>query len=276
MKILSANGAEIPALGFGTWTMKGAQARDLVAQAIDTGYRHIDTAAMYDNEADVGQGIATSGVSRNDLFLTTKVWPDQVKDGSFQDSVRASLDKLAVDQLDLLLIHWPPKTEGPQAWAALLDEAVENGWTRHVGVSNFTVSQLDAMVEAGTHKIVCNQVENHPYLDQSKIRAACARQGMALIAYCPLYRDGGLFSEPAIVSAADAHGKSSAQIILRWHVQHEGGGAIPKTATPSRLPENINIFDFELSDDEMAAISALGSANNRICDFEFSPEWDAP
>lgn len=274
MKIIEANGARIPALGLGTWNLRGEECSAIVEQALQTGYRHIDTAIMYENESAVGTGIRDSGIARDEIFLTTKVWPEDVLEGAFERSVEASLSRLGVDRVDLLLIHWPPKTGNETVWAGLLDKAVNNGWTRHVGVSNFTTGMLDKMMATLNHPLVCNQVENHPFIDQSKVRTACARHGIALIAYCPLFRGGDLFSAEPIVAAAERHVRSPAQIVLRWHVQKDGAGAIPKTATPSRLSENIAIFDFELDAAEMRAIDALTQRHERICDFAFSPQWD--
>lgn len=275
MKILPANGANIPALGLGTWQLRDEACSTMVEQALRQGYTHVDTAIMYENEVAVGEGMRASGVARDDVFLTTKIWPTDVTEAAFYNAVEASLARLDVGPVDMLLIHWPPKTAEPALWARLMNGAAERGFTKNIGVSNFTIPLLGAMVAASERPIACNQVENHPYLNQSRLRAACAEHGVALIAYCPLYRGGPLFEEPAVLDAAKAHDKSPAQIVLRWHVQHEGAGAIPKTATPSRLAENAAIFDFELTPREMGAISALGSAGERICDFEFSPEWDA-
>ncbi len=274
MKNLKANGANIPALGFGTWTLKGEECIDLVGKALDAGYRHIDTAAMYDNETDVGKGISSSSVSRADIFLTSKVWPTDIAEGDLQKSIEASLERLNTSYLDLALIHWPSKTVPMEESIKALNDVKNRGLAKNIGVSNFTNAMVDEAVALSEHPLACNQVENHPYLDQSEMRYTCARHGLALIAYCPLSRGGDLFNEDAIVAAANNHSKTPAQIVLRWHVQHEGAGAIPKTATPSRLLENMNIFDFELSPDELVAISALTSTNNRICDFEFSPKWD--
>ncbi len=273
MKNLSANGANIPVLGLGTWDLRGETASNMVRAALDGGYSHVDTAAYYENEQAVGEGIKASSRARDQIFLTTKVWPTEVREGDFQRSVEASLKRLDVDHLDLLLIHWPPARHDFREWARLLNDAVERGWTRHIGVSNFTLPLFSGIVEASERPIAVNQVENHPYLDQSRMRDLCARHGVALVAYCPLFRGGDLFEEASIVEAGKAHGKTAAQIVLRWHIQ-QGGGAIPKTATPARLAENIDVFDFELSEDEMKAISALVSRQERICDFEFSPDWD--
>ncbi len=274
MKILDVNDAKIPALGLGTWQLRDDACSAIVEEALKVGYTHVDTAIMYENEEAVGAGLKSSGRARDDYFLTTKVWPTDIMDGTYQRAVEASLKRLDVDQVDLLLIHWPPKDGNVKEWARLINEVADRGLTKHLGVSNFTTSQLDAIVEASARPIVCNQVENHPYLNQARLRAACARHSVALIAYCPLFRGGDMFEEPAVTLAAAAHGKSPAQIVLRWHIQHDGAGAIPKTATLARLPENLAIFDFELTGDEMLAISSLVKRHERICDFELSPDWD--
>lgn len=274
MKILEANGANIPALGFGTWPLVGDECAEMVGKALDTGYRHIDTAAKYENESEVGQGIGSSDMLREDIFLTSKVWPTNIAEGDLQRSIEASLEKLNTPYLDLALIHWPSKTVPMRESIKALNEVKSRGLAKNIGISNFTNAMIDEAVALSEHPLACNQVENHPYLDQSEMRNNCARHGLALIAYCPLSRGGDLFDKDAIVAAANNHSKTPAQIVLRWHVQHDGAGAIPKTATPSRLLENLNIFDFELSSNELAAISAYTSANNRICDFDFSPKWD--
>ncbi len=274
MKILDANGANIPALGFGTWTLKGNECAGLVQHALSAGYRHIDTAAMYDNEIDVGTGINSSAIPRSEIFLTSKVWPTDIADGDLQRSVEASLKRLDTPYLDLALIHWPSNSVSIREAIGALNDVKSRGLAKHIGVSNFTNAMIVEAVAASKHPLSCNQVENHPYLDQSVMRKTCARYGLALIAYCPLSRGGKLFEEPAIFNAAKNHGKTPAQIVLRWHVQFENAGAIPKTATLSRLGENLDIFDFELSEGEISAISSLTGANRRICDFDFSPDWD--
>ncbi len=274
MNILNANGANIPALGYGTWPLKDDECVEMVAKALDAGYRHIDTAAFYGNEQAVGEGMRASGLAREDVFLTTKVWPTDIGEGDLQRSVENSLKLLGIDRLDLVLIHWPSKTIPMRVSIEALNDVKQRGLVRHIGVSNFTNAMVDEANSLSETPLACNQVENHPYLDQRRMRETCARHGMALIAYCPLGRGGELFQERVVVDAAMAHGKSPAQIVLRWHVQHEGAGAIPKTSTPGRLSENLDVFDFSLSDAEMTAISRLGSTNKRICDFEFSPAWD--
>ena len=276
MKILSANGANIPALGLGTFRLQGSECTDIVLQALDAGYRHVDTAAFYENEVEIGEAIRQTGIAREDIFLTTKVWPSEVSDGPFQASVEASLERLMLEQVDLLLIHWPPKNSDYSGWAKLLNEAADRGWTKHIGVSNFTTSHIDAIVEASDRPIVVNQVENHPYLNQAKVRAACARHGIAVMGYCPLGRGQMMLEDPVINGIAHETGKTPAQVILRWHVEHEGAGAIPKTSSPHRLVENLDIFDFELNPSQMASMQALTLQHQRLCDYDFSPQWDLP
>ena len=274
--MLEANGATIPALGLGTWQLRGRECRDMVREAVAHGYRHVDTAIMYENEREVGEGLRESGVARDDVLLTTKVWPDQAGDGDLQRALAGSLDRLGVEAVDLVLIHWPSKTLPFAQTARALEDVVVKGMARHVGVSNFTTAQVEDAVRVSPRPIVCNQIEHHPCLDQTPVRGVCRDHGLAVIGYCPLFRAGGLFDHPAVRTPARAHGKSPAQIVLRWHMQQDGCGAIPKTATPSRMRENIDIFDFELDADEIAALDALGARQERLCDYAFSPDWDPP
>ena len=275
MQTVSANGAEIPVLGLGTWTLKGDACAEMVGAALDAGYRHVDTAIMYDNEAAVGEGIRASGVERGDIFLTSKVWYTDIGAGDLERAAEASLKRLGVERLDLLLIHWPnPRIPLADSIGAL-NRVKARGLTSHIGVSNFTTRLLDEAWALSDAPLVCNQVEYHPFLDQTKVYAACRARGMALTAYCPLGRGGDLFEAGAVKAAAAAHGKSPAQVVLRWHVEQAGVVAIPRTSRPGRLPENADIFDFALTADEMAAISALKAENHRICDYDFSPDWDA-
>jgi diketogulonate reductase-like aldo/keto reductase len=274
MHNIAANGADIPALGLGTWTLKGAECTGMVAEALKLGYRHVDTATAYDNEEAVGAGIRTSGVARGDIFLTTKIWHTDLAPGDFRRSTESSLKRLGVDHVDLLLIHWP-NPEVPLAdTVGALDEARANGLTRHIGVSNFPTALLAEATRLSHAPLVVDQVEYHPSLGQSKVHAACRAAGMAMVSYCPLHRGGDLLSEKAVLDAAKAHGRTPGQIVLRWHVQQEGVVAIPRTTKKARLKENLDIFDFALSDAEMQAISALTRAGSRLCDFRFSPKWD--
>ena len=275
MHTVNANGAEIPALGLGTWTLKGHDCSDLVEHALALGYTHLDTAASYGNEEAVGAGLRASGIDRDAVFVTTKVWWTDLVAGDFRRSAEASLRRLGLEQVDLLLIHWPnPRIPLPETMAAL-NRARRDGLARHIGVSNFPTGLLAEAIRLSEAPLVANQVEHHPYLDQAKLLAACRAAGIALVSYCPLSRGGPLFEEPAVRDAAAAHGKTPGQIVLRWHVQQQGVVAIPRTTRKERLAENAAIFDFRLSDAEMAAISVLGTAGRRICDYDFSPEWDA-
>lgn len=276
MHNVEANGASIPALGMGTWTLEGEACASLVADALALGYRHVDTAAAYKNEQAVGEGLRASGFSRDDIFVTTKVWWTDLAAGDLRRSAEDSLRRLGLDYVNLLLIHWP-NPEIPLADSiGALNEVRAAGMARNIGVANFTLSLIAEATRLSEAPLVTNQVEYHPYLDQSKVLAACRDNGMAVTSYCPLYRGGPLFSEPAVVAAAEAHGKTPAQVVLRWHVQQEGVVAIPRTTKVERLPENIDVFDFALSEEEMGAISRLRVANRRICDYGFSPKWDAP
>ena len=274
MKMIEANGARMPALGFGTWTLKDDHCQMMVSAAIAAGYRHIDTAAMYANEEAVGAGIRDSGIAREKLFVTTKVWWTDIGAGDLERSAERSLRALGLDQVDLLLIHWPSRTVPLAECIGALNHAAELGFARNIGVSNFTLAMLEEAVHLSDRPLACNQVEYHPMLDQSRMIEACRSHGMALVSYCPLFRGGDLFTHPAVTSAAAAHGKSPAQIVLRWHMQQDPVAAIPRTSRPERIAENLDIFDFQLGEAEMAAISALRNRNERICDFEFSPDWD--
>jgi diketogulonate reductase-like aldo/keto reductase len=272
---VNANGANIPAIGLGTWTLKGDECADLVQAAIETGYRHIDTAAMYDNEQDVGRGIARSGLARDDLFVTTKVWHSNLAAKDFRRSAEQSLDRLGLEQVDLLLIHWPSPTVPLAETIAALNAARDDGLTRNIGVSNFPTALLSEAVSLSKHPLAVNQVEYHPNLDQTKVLTACRAASIAMVSYCPLGRGLDILRQKPIADAAEAHGRSPGQIVLRWHVQQQGVIAIPRTTKRERLAENLDIDGFQLTDAEMAAISAMRSANNRICDFEFSPKWDS-
>ncbi len=271
---LPANGASIPAIGLGTWTFDDDTAARLVAEAIRIGYRHIDTAAMYQNEAGVGAGLRASGLPRNEIFLTTKVWFTDIAEGDLQRSVEASLGRLDTDYLDLVLIHWPSRSLPLAESMAALNDVRSQGYARNIGVSNFPVALLEEAVKLSENALACNQVEYHPFLSQDSLLEACRAHGIALVSYCPLARGSELAAEPAIAVAAERLDRSPAQIVLRWHVQQSGVAAIPRSSRPERIAENLQVFDFSLSDEEMATISALGSRGARICDFDFSPDWD--
>jgi len=275
MHNVEANGTKIPAIGMGTWTLEGDQARNLVAKALEVGYRHIDTAAMYKNENAVGQGLADSGLARSDYFLTTKVWPSDAATDDFMASVEASLDRLGTDHVDLILIHWPSKSVPFAETIAALNEVRTKGWAKAIGISNFTIDQIEEVVALSDAPLACNQIEYHPLLNQSRVIETCRKHGLAVTSYCPLARGGDLFTNPAITAPAARTGATPAQVVLRWHVQQDGIIAIPRTSNPNRLAENLSVDGFELTVEEMGAISDLRNAGYRICDFEFSPVWDA-
>lgn len=276
MQTVTANGAEIPVLGFGTWTLKDRHCAELVRHALRHGYRHLDTASAYGNEAAVGEGLRASGVARGDVFVTTKVWWTDIGDGDLQRAAEASVSRLGLDHADLILIHWPNPDVPLADSIGALNAVRERGLARHIGVSNFPTALLAEALRLSAAPLVANQVEYHPYLDQRKVHAACRAAGLAMVSYCPLARGGDLFAEPAVAETAARHGRTPGQIVLRWQIQQDGVVAIPRSARPERVVENAGIFDFALDDAEMAAISALRAANRRICDFDFAPAWDAP
>lgn len=274
MHHVKANGASIPALGLGTFSLEGEDCVHMVGEALARGYRHIDTARMYGNEAEVGEGLRRSGLARDDVFVTTKVWWSDLAGDDLRRSAEGSLKRLGLEQVDLLLVHWPNPNVPLAETMAALARAKQDGLTRHIGISNFTTRHIAEALDVCPEPLVANQVEYHPYLDQSKVYAACRQAGMAMVSYCPLHRDGGLLGNAAVVAASRHHGKTPGQIVLRWHVQQDGVVAIPRTSKPERLSENADIFDFELTAAEMAAISSLAAEGSRICDFDFSPDWD--
>ena len=271
--LVHAHGAAIPAIGLGTFLAQGEGCSEAVSFALKNGYRHIDTAPRYENEEAVGEGLRRSGVPRGEIFLTTKVWWDRLGEGDLQRSAEDSLRKLGVDQVDLLLIHWP-NPEIPLAESiAALNDAKRRGYAKHIGVSNFTVAHLNEAWRLTQEPLVCNQCEWHPSLDQAKLRAVVRGYGMIFTAYSPIGR--GVYGEiPAVSAIAKKYGKTASQIVLRWNVQHEGSVAIPKSVTPERMLSNLDIFDFTLTDAEMAALTALGSREGRLVKPDFAPAWD--
>jgi 2,5-diketo-D-gluconate reductase B len=272
MLFVEANGAKIPAIGLGTWELSGRSCARLVEQALRLGYRHIDTAQVYNNEREVGDGVRSSGVRREDIFLTTKVWTNHFAPHDLERSLKESLVRLRLPSVDLLLLHWPNSHVPLAETLGALAHAKRMGLTHHIGVSNFTVALIEQAVALSSEPFVCNQVEYHPYLDQTKVRAACDQHGLALVAYSPIAR-GNVKADETLAEIGRAHSKTPAQICLRWLVQ-QNVSAIPRTSRVERLSENIEIFDFELSDDEMAQIAALANPKGRLTDFGFAPKWD--
>jgi 2,5-diketo-D-gluconate reductase A len=263
----------IPAIGFGTWQLENGSAQPLVERALEIGYRHIDTAQIYRNERDVGAGIAASGIKRDDIFLTTKVWVDHFADGDLQRSAEKSLEKLGVDHVDLLLLHWPkPDTPLAETMAAL-NEVKARGLTRAIGVSNFPSAVLAEAQALSKAPLATDQVEYHPYLSQKTLIAAAHAAGTSITAWSPLAQ-GKVAQDPVLIAIGQAHGKTPGQVTLRWLIQ-QGVIAIPRTKTPARIAENFDVLDFELSDVEMAAVFALARPDGRLgnwLDAAFS--WD--
>lgn len=274
MKFVTANGATIPALGFGTFRMPGKEVLEVVPEAIRLGFRHIDTAQIYGNEAEVGEAIQKSGTVRGDIFLTTKVWVDKFRHGDFVKSVEDSLKKLRTDHVDLLLLHWPNDAVPLAEQIGALNEVRQAGKVRHIGVSNYNTTLMAEAVELSAAPIVTNQVEYHPYLDQTKVLETARRLGMSVTAYYAM-ADGKVISDPLLNDIGSRHSKTAAQVVLRWLVQQDGVVALSKTSTLKRLPENFAIFDFELSAEEMAAIHARSASDGRIVSpAGLAPTWD--
>ena len=255
MQSVEGKSFKIPIVGLGTWALRGRDCARLTEQAIRIGYRHIDTAQMYDNEREVGEGVRASGL-RSEVMVTTKVQPT----------------RLRFDVIDLLLIHWPnPRVPLAETLGAMAKMKRE-GYARQIGVSNFTVALLDEANRISSASLVCNQVECHPFLNQDKVVAACRKHKMAVVAYSPIAR-GGAKGDKVLEKIGKAHGKSAAQICLRWLVQ-QGIVVIPRTSKVERLEENFTLFDFELSDAEMREIAGLARRGGRIVDWTWSPNWD--
>ena len=271
--ILTAHGAKMPAIGFGTMELPNRPA-ELVAYAIKCGYRLIDTARKYGTEERVGEGIRASGIARDELWVTTKVTELDAREADFLRSAETSLKALGLDHVDLLLVHWPqPKVPFAETLGALA-KAKRSGLTRHIGVSNFTIPMLEEAVHVCPEPLVTNQIEYHAYLPQDRMIAALRRHGMILTAYCPVAR-GKLLDDPIIGEIAKAHGKTHAQICLRWLIQQPMVAAVPRALEEAHIAENLDVFDFSLNDEEMRRISAMRSRNIRIADPpERAPKWD--
>ena len=270
---VSAHGARIPLLGLGTWDLRGRVCTEMVQAALDLGYRHIDTAEMYDNERAVGEGLRASGVKREDVFLTTKIWPAHFSASDLPRAAAECLARLGVTTVDLLLLHWPnPQIPLPETIGALC-KVKRDGLARHIGISNFNVALIEAAWKATTEPLVCDQVECHPYLDQSKVLAAGRKHGMAMTAYSPIAQ-GKAGGDKVLARIGAAHKKTAAQVSLRFLVQ-QNIVVIPRTSKAKRLAENAAIFDFSLSDGEMADITALSHAGRRLIPAGFGrPDWD--
>ena len=248
----------IPQLGFGVFQVPPDQTAKTVLNALEVGYRHIDTAQMYENEAGVGEAIASSGIPRDELYITTKLNNGFHRPDDARRSLDESLARLGLDQVDLFLIHWPLPTrydgDYVTTWRTMA-EFVEDGRARSVGVSNFEPAHLDRIISETGVVPVLDQVEVHPFFGNEEVRAACAKHGVAVEAWAPIAR-GKVNDDETITGIADRLGRTPAQVALRWHIQR-GDIVFPKTVTPERMQENFDIFDFELSDDDMSTITAL-------------------
>ena len=271
MQAVEAKGFKIPIVGLGTWALRGRDCAHLTEQAIRIGYRHIDTAQMYDNEREVGEGVRASGL-RPEVMVTTKVQPTLLAPHDLERSVKESLARLRLDVVDLLLIHWPSPSVPLAETLGAMAKMKREGYTRQIGVSNFTVALLDEANKISSEPLVCNQIECHPFLNQDKVIGACRRHGMAVVAYSPIAR-GGARDNKVLDKIGKAYGKTAAQVCLRWLVQ-QGIVVIPRTSRVERLKENFALFDFELSDAEMREIAGLSHRSERIVDWTWSPSWD--
>jgi diketogulonate reductase-like aldo/keto reductase len=270
---ITVQNKKVPALGYGTYKLRDKECVASIGKALEIGYRHIDTAQIYENEAEVGAGIAASGVKRDDIFLTTKIWNSNLREGAFQKSLDESLKKLKVDHVDLLLIHWPV-TDIPFAeQLKTLQQVQKEGKTTLIGISNYTVAQMKEVVEKIGAKVVTNQIEYHPYLSQKMPLDYIRAHNMFLTAYCPL-ANGNVKDDAVLAKIGKKYGKTVGQVTLRWLVQQENVAAIPKAASEKHIRENFEIFDFKLELSEMNQISALARPDGRIVNPGFAPKWD--
>jgi 2,5-diketo-D-gluconate reductase A len=258
------DGSSLPAIGFGTYPLKGADGVAAVRSALEVGYRLLDTAVNYENESDVGEAIRQSGIPRDQIQVTSKI---PGRHHGYDDAVRStheSLERLGLDYLDLHLIHWPNPSVGryPEAWRALVDLR-EKGLVRSIGVSNFSAGHLERIIDETGVTPAVNQIELHPYFPQSVMREVNEGYGIRTESWSPLGKRQAPFTEPPVAEAAERHGVTPGQVILRWQVQL-GSVPIPKSAAPERQRQNLEVFGFELTDEEVAAITALGRADGRL------------
>lgn len=272
MQSISAGGVTIPLIGLGTWQLSAGPCAAMVAHALRLGYRHIDTASMYDNEREVGLGLKQSGIARDEVFLTTKVWTDAFRDGDLQRAAEASLGRLGVDHVDLLLLHWPNPAVPLAETIGALNDIKARGRTRAIGVSNFPSALVEAAVKLSLGALATDQVEYHPFLSQARLLQTLRAHDMALTAYSPLAQ-GRIVRDPVIQEIARRLGRTPGQVVLRWLVQQDVV-VIPKTANPDRAAENLQIFDFALEAEDMDRIFARARADGRTINPAFAPTWD--
>jgi diketogulonate reductase-like aldo/keto reductase len=272
MNTVSTAGVEIPVVGLGVWQIDKEVCAEVVARSLHAGYRHVDTAAVYRNETQVGEGIRHSGVPRHEIFVTTKIWKDDIADGRLQAAAEEGLERLGLDHIDLLLIHWPNPSVPLADSLHALAEVKRRGIARAIGVSNFASALLEEAVVLCPEPLAINQVEYHPFLSQTRVLETCRRLGVALTAYSPLAQ-GKVLHDDTILDIADAQQVSPAQVAVRWLVQ-QGAIAIPKSNNVERAAANLDVFGFQLTEGEMARISALARRNCRLVNPGWSPQWD--
>jgi diketogulonate reductase-like aldo/keto reductase len=272
MQMIEANGASIPALGLGTWQLNDRVGARIVEQALRLGYRHIDAALIYGNEKEVGEGLRASGVKREEIFVTTKVPHTELTPPALERAVKQSLANLRLSDVNLLLIHWPNAQIPLAETIGAMCKMKKEGYARHIGVSNFTVALVEEAVKLSSEPIVTNQIEWHPYLDESVVQAACKKHGIAITAYCPIAR-GRAVGDELLTKIGQKYGKSAGQVSLRWLIQ-KGAIVIPRTSKVERLTENMTIFDFALSPADMAEIDALAKPAGRVVKVGWAPNWD--
>lgn len=271
---ICANGAGIPCIGFGTYGMRGQKLSRLIGQALRAGFRHFDTAQIYGNEASVGEGILLSGIPRDDVFITTKIWVSNYPPRRFERSVDESLHALRTDYIDLLLLHWPSNIVSLEEQIGQLNRLVHAGKVLNIGVSNFNKSLLEQAVELSDIPLATNQFEFHPYLNQAKLVAATRQAGVSITAYCAM-AVGRVFSDPVLRAIATRYGRTVSQIVLRWLLQEKGVVALTRSEREERIPENLTVFDFRLEEADMQAIFSLAEPGSRIVDPPgLAPDWD--
>ncbi|HEX7910807.1 MAG TPA: aldo/keto reductase [Paraburkholderia sp.] len=273
--VVHARGADIPTIGYGTYGMNAQEVHRVLPAALRAGFRHIDTAQVYGNEAEVGDCVAASGIARAEVFITTKVWVSNYHPRHFGASVDESLRKLKTDYIDLLLLHWPGSDIPLPEQIGELNATVKAGKVRHIGVSNYNRALMEDAIRLSDIPLVTNQFEYHPYLNQSLLIEDTREAGLVVTGYCGMAA-GNVLSDPVLTEMAARYGKTIAQVVLRWLVQQDGVVALSRTSKIERLPENLAVFDFELQGDDMAAIHARARPNSRIVNPPgLSPQWDS-
>ena len=271
----SKSGLSIPSIGLGTWELRGQECKRVVREALELGYRHIDTAAMYENESEVGSGIVDSGVDRKEIFLTTKINTIEVNNEGIVDAFHKSLSDLKTDYVDLLLIHWPAFSTNLGDMLEIMYGIKESKKARAIGVSNFNTTLLNECTRLGFEDIYCNQVEYHPFLSQEILLKKMNEMDVIPVAYCPICR-GDVAKDSVIIELSEKYNKTPAQVTLRWVIQQQSV-AIPKSAKKRRLKENIDVYDFEIDDQDMIRIHSLARGQRLVPNLDTNPllgAWD--